>query len=149
MHAGEYCNRDVVIAERKTGIQEAARLMRHHHVGDLVVVERIDDLVRPVGIVTDRDLVIEVLAEDVEPAALTVEDVMSARLEAANEYDDVIETLRRMRTLGIRRIPVVDQHGGLAGILAVDDLLGMVSGTLHDIVMLISREVRVEEKNRP
>ncbi|MEQ1440355.1 CBS domain-containing protein [Fontimonas sp. SYSU GA230001] len=149
MRVGEYCNREVIVAERTTGVIEAARLMRRYHVGNLVIVEREHDIARPVGIVTDRDLVVEVLAQDAPPAQLALDDVMSAHLATASEDDDVLETLRRMRSLGVRRMPVVDGRGALAGILAVDDLLELMAGSLHEIVGLIARELRTEEQRRP
>lgn len=149
MRVGEYCNREVIVAERTTGVVEAARLMRRYHVGNLVVVERERSGNRPVGIATDRDLVVEVLAQDAPPAQLALDDVMSAHLATALEDDDVLDTLRRMRALGVRRMPVVDGRGLLIGILAVDDLLDLMAGSLHEIVGLIAREVRTEERRRP
>ncbi|MFA5941470.1 MAG: CBS domain-containing protein [Sinimarinibacterium sp.] len=149
MRVGEYCNREVIVAGRTTGVLEAARLMRRYHVGNLVVVERERSGNRPVGIVTDRDLVVEVLAQDAPAAHLALDDVMSAHLATALVDDDVLETLRRMRSLGVRRMPVVDGSGLLIGILAVDDLLELMAGSLHEIVGLIAREVTTEEQRRP
>lgn len=149
MHVGEYCNRDVVIIDRTTGVIEAAQLMRRYHVGTLVVVEREPDFNRAVGILTDRDLVVEVLAQDVDPAQLAADDIMCANLAAAEERDDVLDTLRRMRTLGIRRMPVLDARGALVGLLAVDDLLSLMAGSLYDVVALVAREIRTEERRRP
>lgn len=62
MSVGEICNREVVVADKEEDAREAARLMRQYHVGDLVVVERRGEESIPLGVVTDRDLVIEVLA---------------------------------------------------------------------------------------
>lgn len=149
MRVGEYCNREVIVAERTTGVVEAARLMRRYHVGTLLVVEREHNGNRPMGIVTDRDLVVEVLAQDAPPAQLALDDIMSAHVATALEDDDVLDTLRRMRALGVRRMPVVDGRGLLIGILAVDDLLDLLAGSLHEIVGLIAREVRTEEQRRP
>jgi len=100
MSIGEICNRETVIAEKTTEIREAARLMPEHHVGALVVVERRSQQNSPIGIVTDRDLVVEVLARDVSTDAVTVGDVMSLKLSTAHEQDDFWETLNRMRTPG-------------------------------------------------
>lgn len=149
MIVGEYCNRDVVIAEKKTEIREAARLMREFHVGDLVVVEGPGETNVPVGIVTDRDLVVEVLAEDVRPESVTVGDVMRPDPATAREQDDFWDTLTRMRNLGVRRMPIVDARGDLVGILAVDDFLEVVAEGIDGIVRLIKREMEHETHERP
>lgn len=149
MRVGEYCNRDVVIIDRSTGVIEAAQLMRRYHVGTLVVVEREPDFNRPVGIVTDRDLVIEVLAQRVDPEQLAADDIMSANLATAGEQDDVLDALTRMRTLGIRRMPIIDARSALVGLLAVDDLLSLLAGSLYDVVALVAREIKSEENRRP
>lgn len=143
MRVGEYCNREVMVAGRTTGVLDAARLMRRYDVGTLVIVERAHDGSRPIGIVTDRDLVVEVLAQDAPAAQLALDDIMNPH-PSALEDDDVLDTLRRMRTLGVRRMPVVDSRGLLIGILVVDDLLELLAGSLHEIVDLIGREARDE-----
>lgn len=71
MSIGQFCNRDTAIARREDSILDVARVMRQWHVGCLVIVENDDRGVRPVGIITDRDLVIEILAADLDPAAVT------------------------------------------------------------------------------
>lgn len=149
MLVGEYCHREVVAIPRQTGIFEAARLMRRHHVGSLVIVDEKDGRRQPVGIVTDRDLVIEVLAQQVPIEQLTLEDIMRSPLETAQENDSVLDTLQRMRRLGVRRLPVIDSRGSLSGILAVDDLLDLISTSLSDIVSLVANEIRTEEQQRP
>ena len=115
MSVGQYCNRQVVTTEKTTEIREIARLMRHHHVGTIVVVERRDDAEYPVGIVTDRDLVVEVLAQNLSPETVTVSDVMSGKLLVAREEDNFWRTLDRMSAKGVRRLPVVDGKGALTG----------------------------------
>ena len=90
MRIKEICSRVVVVAEPHTDLREAARLMRDHHVGALVVVEKREGGARPVGIVTDRDIVVEVVAATgVTPESLTVRDVISSELVLAPETDGV------------------------------------------------------------
>ncbi len=149
MLAGEYCNREVVVTPPATAIGEAARLMREFHVGTLLVTEPDGDGQRPLGIVTDRDLVIEVLAEDVDPAAVTVRDIMSTPLVTVEETVSLLDALERMREKGMRRLPVVDACGHLAGLLAADDLLEVVAEQLGDLAGLIGREIRRERQQRP
>jgi CBS domain-containing protein len=149
MSVGEYCNREVVVAEKSTEIREAARLMRRHHVGDLVIVERRGEENIPIGIVTDRDLVVEVLAQELDPDVVTVADIMSLNPVTAGEEDELWDTLNRMRSQGIRRLPVVNARGGLEGILTADDVLELFAAGLADLVKLVKQEIYWEARARP
>jgi CBS domain-containing protein len=149
MNLSELCNRNVITAGRSTSVIEAAGLMREYHVGNLVVVDGDSEAGRPVGLVTDRDLVVEVLAEGVPAEELTVGDVMSEEPITALEDADALETLRRMRIAGVRRMPVVDRAGALKGIVTVDDLLQMLSESMTDVISLIVREIKTEAARRP
>lgn len=140
MSAGELCNRKVAIAEKTLSVADAARLMRRLHVGDLVVIEERDGRRQPVGIVTDRDIVVEVVAASMDPEALTIGDVMGPELATVRENEDLFETLRYMRDKGVRRMPVVDQAGGLVGILTLDDLLGLLAEEMTGLARLVSHE---------
>jgi CBS domain-containing protein len=150
MNAGEICNRDVVFAYRDTGVVEAARLMREHHVGSLVVVvERAGERI-PVGILTDRDIVIAAVAQARDPRTLQVADVMSEGLFVVREQDGLAEVLRAMREHGVRRVPVVTPNGALAGLLTMDDLLELVAEELGDFVRTVGRErLRETRARRP
>ena len=130
MTVGHFCNREVVICRPESTIVEVAQLMRLHHVGDVVIVEDREDIPVPVGIITDRDLVVELIADGVDLDAVTVGDVMSYELVTARTDDSIWETLKRMRGQGVRRIPVVNDQGGLEGILALDDILELLAEEL-------------------
>ena len=144
MNAGELCNREVVIAYRNTPLVEAARLMREHHVGSLVVVvDRLSERV-PVGILTDRDIVVAVVAKEIDPRSLTVGDVVAGELLAVREKDGIPDALRLMREKGVRRVPVLTHSGALAGILTIDDLLDLMAEELGAFARTIDRE-RVRE----
>ncbi len=140
MPIGEICNREVVFVTREDTILEAALLMRQHHVGDLVVAEDREGVCFPVGMLTDRDLVIEILAADIGVETVTVGDVMSPELVVARESDGVYETIQRMRARGVRRIPVVNDRGSLEGIIAADDLLGLLADEIMGLAKLAGRE---------
>ncbi len=140
MPIGEICNREVVFVTREDTILEAALLMRQHHVGDLVVAEDREGVRFPVGILTDRDLVIEILAADIGVETVTVGDIMSPELVTARESDGVYETIQRMRARGVRRIPVVNDRGSLEGIIAADDLLGLLADEIMGLAKLAGRE---------
>ncbi len=144
MPIGDICIREVVTATRDTTIQEAARLMRENHVGDLLVIQGSNGTRTPVGIVTDRDIVVVVVAADLDAAVLTLEDIMGPELETAVEDQGVFETISQMRSAGVRRIPVVSREGSLVGILSIDDLIQLLAEEMTELAKLISREQRRE-----
>jgi CBS domain-containing protein len=124
MVIGDICNRDVVCASREAAVATAAKLMRQHHVGDVIVIDRADAERMPIGIVTDRDIVVEVVALGVDPNVVTLGDMMSwGQLVTAQENDSYADTLRLMHEKGVRRIPVVNAAGVLVGIISIDDIL--------------------------
>ncbi len=148
MSIGEVCNRDVVVVKKGESALDAALLMRRFHVGDLVVVEEEGGQRIPVGILTDRDIVIEAVAENVNSRELTVGDIMSSDLVTVNEDEDVVDTVKMMRANGIRRVPVVDRAGVLVGIVTVDDLIELLAEVMNDLTTLISREQTREKETR-
>ena len=148
MPVGEICNREVVVAERPTTIVEAARLMRRYHVGDLVVVDEVQGRRVPVGMVTDRDLVVEVIAREQPFASCTVSAVMSATVVCVPETAGVIEAIQLMRSHGVRRVPVVDAGGALVGILAADDLLDLLAEELSALARIAPRGQEREVRSR-
>ena len=149
MHVGAVCTRDVVVAFPDDSLVEAARRMRHCHVGALVVIEEDDYAKVPVGMLTDRDIVVSVVAKDPEDLTrLQVGDVMTTDILTAEEDEAVDHVIARMRTAGVRRIPVVDGDESLVGILALDDLLDIVAEQLDNLARLVTRERKVEIRNR-
>jgi CBS domain-containing protein len=133
----DVCMPDVVYCSPSLRVIEAAHLMRHKHVGDLVVVEDPEGDRIPVGIVTDRDIVVEVLGNDLDPAHTTMADIMRAPVVIAADSEDTEQVMERMRAHGVRRIPVVGTGGALVGIVTLDDLLKVLvadAGILLDIV---------------
>jgi CBS domain-containing protein len=148
MPIGEFCNREVVFATRETSIPEAAQLMRQHHVGDLVVVDEIDGKRVPVGIVTDRDMVIEIISQSLDFNKFNVGDIMSPQLFTVQEKEGVLETIRLMRAKGIRRIPVVNQEGGLEGIVSADDILDLLAEEMVELAKVAPREQEREAKTK-
>jgi CBS domain-containing protein len=149
MNAGDVCTREVVVTGKESTVIEAARIMRDYHVGNLVVTEERNGEQAPIGILTDRDIVIGVVARESDYlGSLAVGDVMSAELVTVRENESLADTLRRMRALGIRRVPVVNDKGGLEGILSIDDLVEQVCEQLTDITRLITSQQRREKEVR-
>jgi len=149
MTIGEYCNRDVTISAPDTSIIDAAKLMRRHHVGDLVVVDGQEGKNLPMGIVTDRDLVLEILAQDVDPDSLSIRDIMSSDLVTVLESETFLSALDIMQKQRVRRILVVDDHGGLQGIFTADDAIELVAEAMNDLTSLVKRETAREADLRP
>jgi len=148
MNVGEICSRVVVVAERGTPVQQAAKLMRDHHIGALVVTEGAVGARRPIGIVTDRDLVVEVVAADVDYRTLTVGDIMSERPATLKETAGVFETIGQMRGGAVRRLVVVDANENLLGIVAMDDLIPVLAEELSALALAIRLEQRREAQRR-
>ncbi|MHB9117521.1 MAG: CBS domain-containing protein [Burkholderiales bacterium] len=148
MPISEFCNREVVFATRKTSIPEAAQLMRQFHVGDLVVVDETNGKRAPIGIITDRDIVIEIIAKSLDIDEFTVGDIMSSQLVSVPEQEGVFETIRLMRAKGIRRIPVVNREGGLEGIVSADDILDLLAEEMTKLAKLAPREQEREAQTR-
>ena len=148
MKIGEICTRIVTFATKDMPLVEAAKLMRQHHVGSLIVVEEQQRGRVPVGMLTDRDIVVEVLAPGLDYKNLSVGEIMSSQLITARESDDMLGVLRVMRQKGIRRIPVLTESGTLAGIVTLDDLLEILAEQMDDLVDAIAGEQAKEVKGR-
>jgi CBS domain-containing protein len=146
---GEICNRRVVIAGRETTVAEAAKLMRQHHVGSIVIVEQVNGARRlPVGIVTDRDVVVEVVAPELDARVITVGDIMVPELVTARETEGVLETMEIMRHKGVRRLPIVGAEGELVGIVTIDDLLEILAEEMSELAKIVAREQAREAQSR-
>jgi CBS domain-containing protein len=149
MIIGDICNRNVVVAPPGEMIIDAAKRMRASHVGDLVVIEIRDGRHMPVGIITDRDIVISVVAGDPEHMhCLLISDVMSTDLVTAQEQDTIEAGLKKMREHGVRRLPIVDEAGALVGILTLDDVLQCLTAQQNELVALVAQEQRHERQYR-
>jgi CBS domain-containing protein len=122
--------------------------MRENHVGSLVVVDETGGLRVVVGLLTDRDVVTDVVAAELDPATLRVEDVMSIDLVTAREDDSLIDVMRTMRRKGVRRVPVVGGQGELIGLISLDDMLDVLSQELALLVAAMDSEGQRERQMR-
>ena len=139
MSVSAVCNHNVATIERGAGVVDAAVRMRAEHVGDLIVVEQRATRQVPVGILTDRDIVVAVVAKRVSPNSVTVGDAMSAEVLTVNQDHGIEHALREMRRAGVRRAPVVDSGGELVGVLSIDDVIDHLAvqlGHIADIIRL-------------
>lgn len=151
MNVAKICKRNVVTVRENSDLTLAAELMREKHIGYLIVVEPIpgEATSKPVGVLTDRDIVVSVIARQIDPSALRVGDVMTRHPVLIEEGHSVVSAMRMMREMGIRRLPVVGRAGHLAGVLSLDDVLDALAGGLQDLAGAIRNEIRTESTSRP
>lgn len=151
MAISEYCCREIVAISPTDSVAQAARLMRDYHVGDLVLVERNDSgEVIPVGIITDRDIVLDLIANDEgDLGRIAVGDFQRRELVTVGEQEDVLDVVAKMRRAGVRRLPVVDERGVLVGIIAADDLVGVLAEGLQQLAELTAYQGSQESSLRP
>ena len=137
----------VAVVEPETTALVVSKLMRRHHIGALVVVEA-GGKNRPVGIVTDRDLVLELMSQGLDPEVFTAGDVMSVDLVLAHPDMDAMEALRLMKTHRLRRLVIADESGSLTGIVTMEDLLLLLTRELADLTLGVAgaRDREVTER---
>ncbi len=148
MPINECCNTNVVCCEANSAIPEVAALMRKHHVGDVIVTEDQDGNQVQIGIVTDRDIVIETVAQQVDVNAFTAGDLMSTPVATVQEDAGVVETLRLMRGYKVRRLPVITRTGALFGIVTADDLIKLLAIELSMMTDAIADQPEREARLR-
>jgi CBS domain-containing protein len=148
MRVGDYCKQGAVTVTANADILDAASLMRTEHVGFLVVLEPEAGSRKPVGVLTDRDIVVQVTALGVDPRTVTVADIMSRKPLIATVADDVNEAVQGMRIAGVRRMPVVTRDGAVTGVIAMDDVLEVVAGLVCDMCGTVRSEQRQERRVR-
>jgi len=148
MLLSSFCILEVACCTPRATALEAAHLMRKRHTGDLVVMEDDQERSEPLGVITDRDIVIEVLAKGLDPSTTLVGSIMRKPVVIAHESEDSAETLERMKAHGVRRMPVVGSRGKLVGIVTADDILKRVAVEIDALVDVVARERREEERAR-
>jgi CBS domain-containing protein len=148
MAIGELCSREVVLVKPNESCALAAQLMREQHVGSLVVVREERGRRVPAGVITDRDLVVGVMALELDPEKTLVEAVMRPQVAVVREDEGVGRALALMREHAARRLPVVDAAGALVGILAADDLIELFGEELAGLAEVIGKGPRRERRER-
>ncbi|HLX27704.1 MAG TPA: CBS domain-containing protein [Casimicrobiaceae bacterium] len=145
---GSFCTRQVITVAPDATVVEASKLMRQHHVGAVVMVDDRGGARKPLGVLTDRDIAMEVVALGVAPETLKVSEVVQRPVTTVVEDAGYAETVRLMSVNGVRRMPVVDRGGNLVGIIAVDDILRQLAGPLLALCDLVARERDFERSMR-
>ncbi len=149
MRIDDICTHDVVHVNADMSLRDAAQLMRNRHVGTLVVVEQPNGERIPIGIVTDRDIVVAVIAADIDAHTLSVGDIMTRKLATCAASQDMFDAVQIMRARGVRRLPVLNRQGGLAGILSSDDILAAIGTHLGELAHALMHEQAREMESRP
>ena len=150
MRAGDFCHRDVVVASADELVTEVARRMRAHHVGSVVVVEHLLGERIPVGVITDRDIVVELVALDAPHLEhAVVRDLLLGKVVTAHQDEDLDDAISRMRAHGVRRLPIVTERGSLLGIICVDDLVDQIAEQVSRLAALLSDQRDRERQSRP
>jgi CBS domain-containing protein len=148
MSLRDIASQNVVTISADATIQEAAKKMRELHVGDVIAVRIQAGQARPVGILTDRDIVVSTTALGIAPDIMLVEDIMLPELITAHSNDSLYHVLNLMKEHGIKRIPLVDENGTLEGIVTADDIVSVLAAGLSAIVQLTEKQHLLEAERR-
>ena len=143
MHVGSICARSLVTCRRDATVAELARQMRDAHVGEVIVVEKKKDRICPVGVVTDRDIVVRVTATDLDPNRTTAGDLMLDPCETVFDSEMVYDAIWHMRGKHLRHLPVVDEHGGLIGLLRADGVSEFLASEMMEVARIAPHHVEV------
>lgn len=119
----------VAVVEPETTALVVAQLMRKHHIGALVVVDA-EEKSKAIGIVSDRDLILKLVAEELNPSIFTAGDIMSNNLVMANSKMDAMDVIKLMNHYHVRRVLVSDDAGRLVGIVTMEDILEFLAQEL-------------------
>jgi CBS domain-containing protein len=148
MTVGSICKRSVVAVPKGESIVDVAKRMRMLHVGTVIIVEERNGKHFPVGILTDRDIVLSIVASEPEHLpSILVRDAMDNDLLTAREDTSLADALKMMQERGVRRLPVVDREGALVGIVTADDVIRFLAEELHQVVQLMNHEEQVERRH--
>jgi len=137
MSLERFCREPVVTIQPTQSVRDAARLMRDRHVGAVLVV----DGDRPIGIVTDRDIVMRAIIEGRDPNTTPVRDVMSGSLTVVGSDQKIDDAVVAIRTAGIRRLPIVNAAGKAIGIVTLDDLVVLMAGELNMVAGAVQQNL--------
>ena len=143
MNIASICQRDVVTIDEAATLRQAARLMRARHVGALVITAQRAGDSQLVGVVTDRDLALQVLTGDIDARA-PVGALARTTLVTVRETASMADAVAAMRDGGVRRLLLVDQQRRLVGIVSLDDLIAAYAGELGDLAQALRRGIAHE-----
>ena len=123
MQVGILPPRRTACIDRESSVAQACRLMREQRLGELVVTEDLDGKPVPAGVVSARDIVTRIVAVELDPATVTIGDILWICARPASPSDSVPDTVERLCASGGDALPVIDFSGKVAGVVSLDDLL--------------------------
>jgi CBS domain-containing protein len=140
MKVAQVCTSTVVTVDHDIPLLQCAKIMHDDQVGSLVMTELRDGMHVPVGILTDRDITVKVVAFSLDPTVFTARDIMARPLITARPDEDLLSVLARMRNHNVRRVPVISEEGALLGILAADDIWETLSEEIDSLERIMSEK---------
>jgi len=146
MPISDLCAKGEVCIERGASLQAAAKMMKKHHLGGLIVVEA-KGAKQPVGVLTDRDIVLGVVAEN-KPSTTKVEEVMSTNVVKVRRSEGIASVVDRMEQEGVRRMVIVDDVGAACGLVSADDIIQLVARELNGLGRLVGQQVENERSHK-
>lgn len=149
MNVADVCTREIAIAVRESSLQEAAALMRERHVGSLLVIGDSPDGPQAVGMVTDRDVVVEAVARGLDVTRTPVGEIANGDIASVPAAASIGEAIDTMRGRGVRRLLVSSEDGTVFGIVSLDDLLGALAHDLQDLAQTVRSGIDRESDERP
>jgi len=148
MNVGDICTREVVLADRAATLQQAASLMREHHVGLLIITENSTEGLQITGIVTDRDVVVEAVARGMDVTRTEVGRLESEKLAALPSDAAIDEAIDMMKERGVRRLLVSGEDGKLHGVVSLDDVLGALGHEMAELAHAVRKGIDRETAER-
>ena len=131
----------LVTCEPDAKVVEVSRMMADHNVGTVLVLS--ND--KPRGILTDRDIVVRCIAQNIDVEDCTVEQIMTESVETVHDTDGLFDCIMKMKRAKVRRIPVVDDAEKAIGLISFGDLLGVLS---KEFVELTQTTTPLEEQGQ-
>jgi CBS domain-containing protein len=144
MNVGDICTREVILADRTATLQQAANLMREHHIGMLLVTADAPEGRSVLGIVTDRDIVIDAVARGLDVTRAEVGRLTSDKLAAVPAGAAVDEAITMMKERGVRRLLVSGEDGHLHGVVTLDDVLGALGHEMAELAHAVRKGIERE-----
>ena len=136
----------IATVDEATNLTEAARLMRTEAVGDLVITRGSGRNAEPVGVVTDRDIVIHAIACDLNPRDITVADLCTRKPATVSADSDLTEITAAMNEYGVRRV-LITRDAELVGVISLDNVIEAMAEIMNNLNSLLVRQIENEQQH--